>query len=251
MAPLPDRSASGRVSSIDARSSLHPDPHRDRRPRGLARARRDATVTIDVDGRARAVTSSSPSTSSRRATRSRIASCSGASTPVASRRSPAISSRCEPTATPARYLVGGDLTFRGVTRRYDDEMTVERSDDATVTLSGQSVFDIRDFGMEPPRILMLKVEPEVDGTGRRRRRDERRELTPCASASPARSSSCSTSNEHLARVDVQRRRPHRSTSACSRTRSSSAGDWVLIHVGFAMSKIDEDGGALRRWPRCR
>ena len=26
---------------------------------------------------------------------------------------------------------------------------------------GQSSFDIRDFGMEPPRILMLRVQPEV------------------------------------------------------------------------------------------
>jgi hypothetical protein len=30
-----------------------------------------------------------------------------------------------------------------------------------VTLAGRSTFDIRDFGMEPPRILMLKVQPEV------------------------------------------------------------------------------------------
>jgi hydrogenase assembly chaperone HypC/HupF len=27
------------------------------------------------------------------------------------------------------------------------------------------------------------------------------------------------------------------------------GDWVLIHVGFAMSKIDEEEAALA-WPRC-
>ena len=40
----------------------------------------------------------------------------------------------------------------------------------------------------------------------------------------------------------QRRGPGRSTSACSRTRHLAPGDWVLIHVGFAMSKIDEDGG---------
>ena len=32
----------------------------------------------------------------------------------------------------------------------------------------------------------------------------------------------------------QRRRPDRSTSACSRTRTPAPGDWVLIHVGFAM-----------------
>jgi len=59
------------------------------------------------------------------------------------------------------YLVDGDLTFRGVTRSYQDTMTLTASDDGTVTLAGQSTFDVRDFGMEPPRILMLKVEPEV------------------------------------------------------------------------------------------
>ena len=40
-------------------------------------------------------------------------------------------------------------------------MTFEVHDDHTVNLAGQSTFDIRDFGMEPPRILLLKVQPEV------------------------------------------------------------------------------------------
>jgi polyisoprenoid-binding protein YceI len=62
---------------------------------------------------------------------------------------------------PGDYIVGGDLTFRGVTRSYEDTMTVDASDGDTVTLAGQSTFDIRDFGMEPPRILMLKVQPDV------------------------------------------------------------------------------------------
>jgi polyisoprenoid-binding protein YceI len=62
---------------------------------------------------------------------------------------------------PTRYVVNGDLTFRGVARTYEDAMTIDVVDDRTVTLAGQSVFDIRDFGMEPPRILMLKVQPEV------------------------------------------------------------------------------------------
>ncbi|MGZ4807368.1 MAG: YceI family protein, partial [Ilumatobacteraceae bacterium] len=56
--------------------------------------------------------------------------------------------------------VSGDLTFRGVARTYEDEMTVN-IDGGTLSLAGQSTFDIRDFGMEPPRILMLKVQPEV------------------------------------------------------------------------------------------
>jgi hydrogenase expression/formation protein HypC len=50
-------------------------------------------------------------------------------------------------------------------------------------------------------------------------------------------------HEHLARVDV---------SGVSRTiniglledEGIQCGDWVLIHVGFAMSKIDEDEARL-------
>ncbi len=61
----------------------------------------------------------------------------------------------------SRYRVGGVLTFRGVSRRCEDEVTLEVVDDRTVKLDGQSRFDIRDFGMGPPRILMLRVEPEV------------------------------------------------------------------------------------------
>jgi polyisoprenoid-binding protein YceI len=59
------------------------------------------------------------------------------------------------------YAVRGDLTFRGVTHTYEDTMTVEVGAAGTLTLGGSSTFDIRDFGMEPPRILMLKVQPEV------------------------------------------------------------------------------------------
>ena len=65
------------------------------------------------------------------------------------------------TPEPGRYLVGGDVTFRGVTRNYEDEMTVENIDARTIALRGASTFDIRDFGMQPPRILLLKVQPEV------------------------------------------------------------------------------------------
>jgi polyisoprenoid-binding protein YceI len=64
------------------------------------------------------------------------------------------------TGDSARYMVRGDLTFLGVARTYEDEMAVEVGD-GTITLAGQSTFDIRDFGMEPPRILILKVQPEV------------------------------------------------------------------------------------------
>jgi polyisoprenoid-binding protein YceI len=60
-----------------------------------------------------------------------------------------------------RYRVSGDLAFRGVSRACQDEMNVQLVDGRTVRLEGQSTFDVRDFGMEPPRILMLRVEPDV------------------------------------------------------------------------------------------
>jgi polyisoprenoid-binding protein YceI len=60
-----------------------------------------------------------------------------------------------------RYVVGGDLVFRGVSQPCEDELTFEVLDDRTVRIEGGSTFDIREFGMQPPRILMLRVHPDV------------------------------------------------------------------------------------------
>jgi polyisoprenoid-binding protein YceI len=60
-----------------------------------------------------------------------------------------------------RYRVGGELEVRGVSRPCKDEMRVTRVDETTVHLEGKSTFDIRDFGIEPPRLFMLRVEPTV------------------------------------------------------------------------------------------
>ena len=70
-----------------------------------------------------------------------------------------------------------------------------------------------------------------------------REARRCASASPASWWTFVDSHEHLARVDV---------SGVTRIiniglledEPLQPGDWVLIHVGFAMSKIDEEEAAL-------
>jgi polyisoprenoid-binding protein YceI len=66
-----------------------------------------------------------------------------------------------PVADEGRFLVRGDLSFRGVTRSAEDYMTLSTVDRRTIRLAGESSFDVRDFGMEPPRILMLRVEPDV------------------------------------------------------------------------------------------
>ena len=49
-----------------------------------------------------------------------------------------------------------------MTNTYEDEITITQVDDGTLKLEGEHTFDIRDFGMEPPKILMLKVEPDVN-----------------------------------------------------------------------------------------
>jgi hypothetical protein len=84
---------------------------------------------------------------------------------IDSRRYPKIEGTLDkiaPSDESARYLVGGDINFRGVSRHHEDVMTISSVDDRTIRLAGQSSFDIREFGMEPPRILLLKVEPEVE-----------------------------------------------------------------------------------------
>ena len=59
------------------------------------------------------------------------------------------------------YMVGGTITFRGVTRPYEERMALSMPDRDTLRLEGEHRFDIRDFGMDPPKILTLRVYPEV------------------------------------------------------------------------------------------
>jgi polyisoprenoid-binding protein YceI len=59
------------------------------------------------------------------------------------------------------YRVRGDLTFHGVTRPVEGEVTVTCPDASSLVIEGEQTFDIRDFGVEPPKILMLRVHPDV------------------------------------------------------------------------------------------
>jgi polyisoprenoid-binding protein YceI len=61
---------------------------------------------------------------------------------------------------PASYIVTGDVTFHGKIRSFTHEMSIE-IDDGAVLLSGDDVFDIREFGMKPPSMLMVRVYPEI------------------------------------------------------------------------------------------
>ena len=59
-----------------------------------------------------------------------------------------------------RYVVKGDVSFHGKIRTFEHEMDIEVSN-GQVSLTGAYVFDIRQFGMEPPSMLMIRVYPEI------------------------------------------------------------------------------------------
>ena len=65
------------------------------------------------------------------------------------------------TPEPGTYRVRGTVTFRGVSRTVESTMTLAVEPDGTVALRGSCVLDIRDYGMTPPRLLALRVYPEV------------------------------------------------------------------------------------------
>jgi hypothetical protein len=59
------------------------------------------------------------------------------------------------------YLARGVVTFRGQSCSQEGELRIAQQSPGGLAISGESTFDIRDFGMEPPRILMLRVHPIV------------------------------------------------------------------------------------------
>jgi polyisoprenoid-binding protein YceI len=82
---------------------------------------------------------------------------------IDARRYPTITGRVSKIAAAGshpRYGVTGDISFHGKTRSFEHEMDIEM-DDGEVSLTGEYVFDIREFGMEPPSMLMIRVYPEI------------------------------------------------------------------------------------------
>lgn len=61
----------------------------------------------------------------------------------------------------ARCTLQGDLSFRGETVAVEGEVTVVDDGDRLV-VEGTQTFDVRDWGLEPPRIALLKVHPRIE-----------------------------------------------------------------------------------------
>jgi polyisoprenoid-binding protein YceI len=58
------------------------------------------------------------------------------------------------------YEVTGEVSFHGKTRMFAHGMQIEVSDRG-IALTGEDMFDIREFGMKPPSMLMVRVYPEI------------------------------------------------------------------------------------------
>jgi polyisoprenoid-binding protein YceI len=59
------------------------------------------------------------------------------------------------------YLVAGDISFHGKKRSFEHGMHIELGEEEA-SLNGEYVFDIRQFGMKPPSMLMVRVYPEIE-----------------------------------------------------------------------------------------
>jgi hypothetical protein len=58
------------------------------------------------------------------------------------------------------YNARGDITLAGRYRTYEGGFTLTRNGDS-IALDGELSLDIRDFGLRPPSLLMLKIDPVV------------------------------------------------------------------------------------------
>jgi polyisoprenoid-binding protein YceI len=66
-----------------------------------------------------------------------------------------------------RYRVSGELSFHGARKRVEGEVTIRSAEGGRlIEVEGQRVFDIRDYNLEPPKLLMLRVHPDITVRGR-------------------------------------------------------------------------------------
>jgi polyisoprenoid-binding protein YceI len=59
------------------------------------------------------------------------------------------------------YRAVAQLSMHGQTREIAGEIQLH-VDGTTMTIDGQQVINVKDFGIDPPRLIILKVEPDVD-----------------------------------------------------------------------------------------
>lgn len=62
---------------------------------------------------------------------------------------------------PGRLGVTGTIVFRGQEQAVSGEVAVEIAPEQ-ITIDGSATFDVRTWGLQPPRVALLQVHPEID-----------------------------------------------------------------------------------------
>lgn len=65
-------------------------------------------------------------------------------------------------AEPRRVLLEGEVEFYGESVLLEGELHIERSPENEPIIVGEGTVDVRWWGLKPPRLLVLKVDPEVE-----------------------------------------------------------------------------------------
>jgi polyisoprenoid-binding protein YceI len=60
-----------------------------------------------------------------------------------------------------RYRAAAQLTMHGQTREITGDVQLGVNG-TTMSIDGQQVINVKEFGIDPPRLIILKVEPDVD-----------------------------------------------------------------------------------------
>lgn len=61
----------------------------------------------------------------------------------------------------SRLTVTGSIAFRGETQEVGGELSVAVDGDRLV-LDGSASFDVRDWGLQPPKVALLRVHPDIE-----------------------------------------------------------------------------------------
>jgi DNA-binding PadR family transcriptional regulator len=68
---------------------------------------------------------------------------------------------CASSGPGPRYRLQGEMTFHGITRPAEGTVNVEALSADRLVVSGEQAFDIRDFKIPSPTMLMLRIFPDV------------------------------------------------------------------------------------------
>ncbi len=68
---------------------------------------------------------------------------------------------CGPGDAESRYLLKGRLTFHRVSRPVQGTIRIAPGPQGRLVITGEQVFDIRDFAIPSPTVLMLRIFPDV------------------------------------------------------------------------------------------